>query len=175
MQDLCARLQCFRCCTRQSGALLLSQPAPTSLPCSNALSGQPLRACKDGTEVEAAVAEELIALLEKAAANPKPAAVPAPAEGGDASPQRGAAGAAAGSKPAGATAAPAAVPGMVGAGLMGMPDPFMMVSLRSAALWCGAAGRRRRRKHCGALLSCSMPLGRHGRRMLPRALAQLLG
>lgn len=78
------------------------------------------------------MAEELIALLEKAAANPKPAA-PAPATGGGASPKR--TGAAAG----GSKAAAGGMPGMVGAGLMGMPDPYMMVSvLCSIGLlgWC---------------------------------------
>lgn len=79
-------------------------------------------------EVEPAVAEELIGLLEKAAANPKPAST---AAAGDTSPTRAAGGKAAGGKPA--VPAAAAVPGMVGAGLMGMPDLYMMVRFASPA------------------------------------------
>lgn len=89
-------------------------------------------------EVEPAVAEELIGLLEKAAANPKPAATTA---AGDTSPTRAAGGKAAGGKPA--VPAAAAVPGMVGAGLMGMPDPYMMVRFAStAAVECSDRGSR---------------------------------
>lgn len=92
---------------------------------------QPVRAGKDGTEIEPAVAEELLALLEKAAANPKPPA----AAGAGASPARppaaGEGGAPAGAVPPGGLV----MPGMVGAGLMGMGDPFMMVSRLVTLCW----------------------------------------
>ncbi|KAL4428555.1 hypothetical protein ABPG77_008867 [Micractinium sp. CCAP 211/92] len=82
---------------------------------------QPVRAGKDGTEIDPKVAEELLGLLQKAAANPKPAPTAAPA-GGNASPHSGQP-----TLPAAAANA-GGMPGMVGASLMGMPDPtFMMV------------------------------------------------
>lgn len=92
-------------------------------------------------EVEPAVAEELIGLLEKAAANPKPAAT---AAAGDTSPTRAAGGKAAGGKPA--VPAAAAVPGMVGAGLMGMPDPYMMVRFAHTAAVENVATQRPRQQ-----------------------------
>ncbi len=141
------------------------------------------------------MAEELIALLEKAAANPKPAAPASTAAGsGDASPARTGAAAgtggcktAAGGKPA--VAAAGGMPGMVGGGLMGMPDPYMMV--RSALLlpmflllhiiqcvwgWCGQsrlaqtslAGPDFRAGHCTLhpkpLHGWSIAAAGHGRR-----------
>lgn len=85
---------------------------------------QPVRAGKDGTEMDPKVAEELLGLLQQAAANPKPATAAAAAAGGsNASPRSG--------QPAlpAAAAMTGGMPGMVGAGLMGMPDPTFMMGM----------------------------------------------
>ncbi|KAL4434424.1 hypothetical protein ABPG75_000865 [Micractinium tetrahymenae] len=91
---------------------------------------QPVRAGKDGTEIDPKAAEELLGLLQKAAANPRtepPAAATAAASGDTSSVQPSQAVAAA---PA---ALPTGMPGMVGSGLMGaglsMPDSTFMMGI----------------------------------------------
>lgn len=114
--------------------LLRMPPAASSNPLSEP--PQPVRAGKDGTEIEPAVAEELLGLLQKA-----PTA--APAADASASPLHAGGGAMAGGGGGGAgsgAAAAGGVPGMVGAGLMGMPDPFLVVSPASPAHRAVVAG-----------------------------------
>ena len=84
-------------------------------------------------EVEAKVAEEVLSLMEKAASAPPPAK-PAPAAGADAA-AAGVGGKAA--APGMGMGGGGGMPGMVGAGLMGMPDPFMMVGGQAGALLPG--------------------------------------
>lgn len=78
-------------------------------------------------EIDPTVATELLELMEKAAANPKPPQPAPSAAPGGASPPRAAGGAAA----AGGGMGGGAPAGMVGAGLLGMTDPssFFMVRI----------------------------------------------
>lgn len=85
-------------------------------------------------EIESKVAEELLSLMEKAASAPPPAkSAAAAAAGADApaavAPAAGEGGAAAVATAGMGMGGGGGMPGMVGAGLMGMPDSYMMVGV----------------------------------------------
>lgn len=121
-----------RLCMHRGQARASDFAAALQCACADLPESLPFLLCSAFPEMDPKVAEELLGLLQQAAANPKPATAAAAAAGGsNASPRSG--------QPAlpAAAAMTGGMPGMVGAGLMGMPDPtFMMVGHRQGCSVC---------------------------------------